>query len=57
MPHRNEQLVLENEAFEREYYDDFSWEQLKEDEHGRLRPLVSYPSHGGTFYARAAAIP
>ena len=28
-------------AFQREYEDDHSWEQLQEDEYGRLRPLVS----------------
>jgi hypothetical protein len=28
------------EAFEREYAGDHSWEALQEDEQGRLRPLV-----------------
>ena len=29
-------------AFNREYENDNSWEQLQEDEYGHLRPLVSY---------------
>lgn len=29
------------EAFQRQYEDDHSWEQLQEDEFGRLRPLAS----------------
>lgn len=33
------EATLENDAFDREYFDEFSWEQLEEDEHGRLRPL------------------
>ena len=27
-------------AFQREYEDDHSWEQLQEDEHGHLRAIV-----------------
>ena len=37
---RADELAEETEAYEREYVDDHSWEQLQEDEHGRLRPLV-----------------
>lgn len=33
-------MNLENDAFDREYFDEFSWEQLQEDEQGHLRPLV-----------------
>eukprot|EP00873_Tetraselmis_striata_P022827 jgi/Tetstr1/443091/TSEL_031147.t1 len=32
-------MNLENDAFDREYFDEFSWEQLQEDEQGHLRPL------------------
>ncbi len=34
-------------AFEREYEEDHSWEELQEDEYGNLRPLVSdkYRAH------------
>ena len=39
--HRADELAEETEAYEREYVDDHSWEMLQEDEHGRLRPLVS----------------
>mmetsp|Transcript_11153 Transcript_11153/g.33448 ORF Transcript_11153/g.33448 Transcript_11153/m.33448 type:complete len:453 (+) Transcript_11153:338-1696(+) len=34
-----EELDHESRAFEREYVDDHSWEDLQEDEHGRLRAL------------------
>ena len=34
-------------AFEREYADDHSWEELQEDEHGNLRPLVRRSAREG----------
>ena len=35
-----DELGEETAAFEREYAEDHSWEELQEDEQGRLRPLV-----------------
>lgn len=37
---RAEELGESSRAFEREYVDDRSWEDLQEDEHGRLQALV-----------------
>ena len=51
---RADELAEETEAFEREYVDDHSWEQLQEDEHGRLRPLVR-SSWKASRYRRAQA--
>ena len=39
--HRDEEALADMGAFNREYENDNSWEQLQEDEYGHLRPLVS----------------
>ena len=36
-----EEALADMNAFNREYENDNSWEQLQEDEYGHLRPLVS----------------
>ena len=36
-----EEALADLNAFNREYENDNSWEQLQEDEYGHLRPLVS----------------
>lgn len=36
-----EEALADMNAFNREYDNDNSWEQLQEDEYGHLRPLVS----------------
>ena len=38
---REEEALADLDAFNREYENDNSWEQLQEDEYGHLRPLVS----------------
>ena len=38
---RDEEALADMNAFNREYENDNSWEQLQEDEYGHLRPLVS----------------
>lgn len=37
----DEETLADLNAFNREYENDNSWEQLQEDEFGHLRPLVS----------------
>lgn len=37
----DEETLADMNAFNREYENDNSWEQLQEDEYGHLRPLVS----------------
>lgn len=41
-------LGAETTAFEREYVDDHSWEELQEDEQGHLRALVRTCRAGGS---------
>ena len=36
-----DEALADMNAFNREYENDNSWEQLQEDEYGHLRPLVS----------------
>ena len=38
---REDEALADMNAFNREYENDNSWEQLQEDEYGHLRPLVS----------------
>ncbi len=38
---REDEALADMNALNREYENDNSWEQLQEDEHGHLRPLVS----------------
>lgn len=41
VPYSDEEALADLNAFQREYENDNSWEQLQEDEYGHLRPLVS----------------